>query len=54
VWQFEDNTGATVQSRPGCTISFTFQSTGTKYVTLIVRDNSGDMSARLHTFNVGA
>lgn len=52
VWQFDDPAGNTVQQRAGCQISFTFQSTGTKYLILIVRDQDGDLSARERSFSV--
>jgi hypothetical protein len=54
-WTFENEDGSIVWEPPvsGCTIQKTFQSAGTKYVTLTVTDADGDTHSRKESFMVG-
>jgi hypothetical protein len=52
-WKFENQSGSTVfQERAGCSIDFAFQSTGTKYVRLVVQDAAGDSDSNKQSFEV--
>ena len=52
-WSFENQAGSTVwQTREGCRIEFTFESSGTKYVKLIVQGGNGDTDSNKQSFNV--
>ncbi len=52
-WAFENETGTIVwQTREGCAIRFTFESTGAKYVRLSVRDANGDSASNKKSFLV--
>ena len=52
-WSFENQDGSVVyQTRSGCQIEFTFESTGTKYVELNVADSTGDTDADKKSFSV--
>ncbi len=52
-WSFEDQAGSTVyETLTGCKLSKTFQTTGTKYVKLTVRDADGDTNSNKQSFNV--
>jgi hypothetical protein len=54
-WSFEDETGAIVwQTRQGCAIDFTFESTGIKYVRLSVSDANGGSASNKQSFVVVA
>ena len=54
-WSFENADGSIVwQTRDGCLIEFTFESTGTKYVRLTVTGPAGGTSASEHSFGVGS
>lgn len=54
-WTFENASGSTVfQTRRGCELPFTFESTGTKHVRLQVLDASGDSDASRQSFAVSA
>jgi hypothetical protein len=53
-WSFENQSGSVVyQERSGCAIEFTFESTGTKYVRLTVRDGHGSSNSNRKSFGVG-
>ena len=53
-WSFESQSGSVVyQERGGCAIEFTFESTGTKYVRLTVRDGHGGSDSNGKSFRVG-
>ncbi len=52
-WSFENETGGVVfQQRAGCTIDFTFEASGTKYVRLAVSDGAGGSDSSKQSFNV--
>jgi thrombospondin type 3 repeat protein len=52
-WSFENQTGTAVyETRAGCTIDFTFESTGTKYVELSVEDADGESASNKQSFDV--
>jgi PKD domain-containing protein len=54
-WSFEDETGAIVwQTRKGCSIDFTFESPGTKYVRLSVTDSTGSSASNKQSFDVAS
>ncbi len=53
-WSFENQSGSTVwQTKSGCEIDFTFESTGTKYVKLIVEGAKGGSDSDKQSFDVG-
>jgi hypothetical protein len=53
VWEFTDAKGTKVfQTRTGCVIDFAFESSGTKYVRLRVKDADGDADSDLHSLIV--
>ena len=52
-WSFENQSGSTVfQTRSGCEIEFTFESSGTKYVRLTVEDSTGSSDSNRRSFTV--
>jgi hypothetical protein len=52
-WSFENQDGSTVfQTRDGCAIDFTFESTGTKYVKLTVKNAEGEGDSNKQSFDV--
>ena len=54
-WSFESEDGSTVwETRAGCKIEFTFQSTGMKYVRLIVQAGDGTTDSNMQSFSVGS
>jgi hypothetical protein len=53
VWRFENASGSTVfQEQSGCTIEFVFESTGTKFVRLVVEDPQGQSDSNRQDFYV--
>ena len=54
-WTFEDQAGTTVfETLTGCTLQKAFQTTGTKYVKLAIRDSDGDTDTSKQSFAVAA
>ncbi len=54
-WNFENASGSVVfQTKRGCEVPFTFESTGTKYVRLNVVDGKGDSDSNRQSFQVSA
>jgi hypothetical protein len=54
-WSFENETGTIVwQTRKGCSIEFTFESPGVKYVRLSVSDATGDSASNKRSFVVAS
>ena len=52
-WSFENQSGSAVfQKKSGCEIEVTFESTGTKYVRLLVKDESGSSDSNKQSFAV--
>jgi Bacterial TSP3 repeat len=53
-WSFENQSGSIVwQTKSGCDIDFTFESTGTKYVKLVVDGAKGGSDSNKQSFDVG-
>lgn len=53
-WSFEDESGAILDTRTGCKVSYTFQQEGTQYVSLSVTDADGDTDASRKSFSVAS
>ena len=52
-WSFENEDGSTIwQTREGCSIDFTFESSGMKHVRLIVQSGDGTSDSNKQSFNV--